>query len=60
MKNGKKILNGKTQKRLEICQKKEYTLRPEVSNPPCFVRQNQQKKKRKNFFYAAILDHFLT
>ena len=25
--------------------------------PPCFVRQHQQKT---NFFYAAILDHFVT
>ena len=30
----KKIIqNAKTQKRLEICQYKRYTLRPEVSNP---------------------------
>ena len=53
----------KTQKRPEICQNLRYTLRPEVSHPSGIVVFNMfctAKSAKKNFFCAAILDHFQT
>ena len=58
------IQNAKTQKHLEICQKKSYMpfdqrslIHREAWFPPSFVRQNQQKKKKNSL---EILDHFQT
>ena len=63
LKTEKIFQNGKTQKRLEICQNKRYTLRPEVSNPSGSVVSTifcKAKSTKKNFFCALILDHIPT
>ena len=61
-KMGKIIQNAKTQKHLEMCQNKQYTLQPEVSNPAGSVVSTmflkEKSAKKTIFFCAAILDNF--
>jgi hypothetical protein len=58
----KKSSKTQIQKLLEICQNKRYALRPEVSNTSGSVVSTMfcKAKSAKNYFCAAILDHFQT
>ena len=59
-KTEKIIQNAKTQKRLEICQKYRYALRPEVSNPLGSVVSGWTKNTQKPDFFEKRKKSFKT